>query len=509
MAHRRTRRTRRLFAAVAAGLVLVLAVTTPASAGPVGFAPGAPGVGDPYYPNYGNGGYDVAHYNLDVRYDPATNELTGHASIVARATQNLSRFNLDLVGLTVDSIKVNGRTARWTRDDHELTVVPAHGLRKGTPILLDVRYHGVPVTFVIAGTTLEAGFIHTDDGNVVAGQPEVAAAWFPVNDHPQDKATYTFQITVPQGLTAIANGIPLGSSTRGGWTTWRWAELVPMISYLATATVGEWRISRSVHKGRPVYIAVDPDLPPDLADDAVGRTSEVTDFMEGLFGPYPFKAEGAIVDDYDNLAFALENQSRPIYSKFFFEPGATLAETGVVAHEIAHMWFGDSVAVHEWKDIWLNEGYATYAQWLWSDHIGDGTVEDTFAFFYNLPETSSVWQPPPGDPGVDNLFGNSVYFRGAMTLHALRLTIGDSKFFTLARAWATKKRGGNGSTPEFIALAERVAQMDLSAFFDAWLFQPPKPALPGSAAQSASAARSAAATPSWLTTNPPHRATRG
>jgi aminopeptidase N len=484
---------RRLTGAVAAGLVLVLAATTPASASG-GFSPGAPGVGDPYYPGYGNGGYDVAHYNLDVRYDPATDELTGHATILARATQNLSRFNLDLVGLTVDSIRVNGRSARWSRHGQELTVTPARGLRRGTPILVDVRYHGVPVTFVIAGTTLEAGFIHTDDGTVVAGQPEVAAAWYPVNDHPQDKATYTFEITVPEGLTAIANGIPLGSSTRRGWTTWRWAETVPMISYLATATIGRWRVTQTVHKGRPVFIAIDEDLPPDLADDAIARTSEVTDFLEGLFGPYPFKAEGAIVDDYNNLQFALENQSRPVYSQFFFNRGTNLQETNVVAHEIAHMWFGDSVAVHEWKDIWLNEGYATYASWLWSEHIGDGaTAQSNFDFFYNLPETSTVWQPPPGDPGVANLFGNSVYFRSAMTMHALRLTVGDDAFFAISRAWAAKKRGGNGATPEFIALAERISRMDLDAFFDAWLFQTAKPANPSPAASQAHAAAAGAA----------------
>jgi aminopeptidase N len=271
---------------------------------------------------------------------------------------------------------------------------------------------------------------------------------------------------------------------------------------LATATIGRWRISQSVHKGRPVYIAVDPDLPPDFADDAVARTSEVTDFMEGLFGQYPFKAEGAIVDDYDNLGFALENQSRPIYSKYFFEPGATLGETGVVAHEVAHMWFGDSVAVHEWKDIWLNESFATYAQWLWSEHIGDGTAQGAFNFFYNLPVTSTVWQPPPGDPGVDDLFGNSVYYRGAMTQHALRLTVGDAAWFAIARAWAAKKRGGNGSTPEFIALAERISGTDLTAFFDAWLFRPDKPADPSPAA----ASRAANTAPSGLTTTPPHRA---
>ncbi len=468
---------RRLGAAVAAGLATTLLVTAPADASAV-FRPGAAGIGDPYYPNYGNGGYDVGHYNLDVRYDPASDALTGHATIVAKATQNLSSFNLDLVGLTVDAITVNGRRAHWSRDAHELTVAPASGLRKGSPFAVDVRYHGVPVSFVIAGTDLQAGFMHTDDGAVIAGEPEVAAAWYPVNDHPLDKATYSFQITVPQGLAALSNGILLGSTTHNGWTTWRWIETVPMNSYLATATIGKWRITRSVHKGRQVIIAVDPDLPPDFADDAVGRTAEIDDFLESLFGPYPFDAEGAIVDDYPNLHFALENQTRPIYAQGFFDNGTTLGETGVVAHELAHQWFGDSVAVHHWQDTWLNEGFATYGQWLWSDHIGDGTVQEAFDFFYNLPVDSTVWQPPPGNPGVNDLFGDSVYYRSAMMLHALRLTIGDTRFFRIVRAWAAEHRGGNGSTEQFIALGNRLGGQNLTAFFDAWLFQVPKPPVP-------------------------------
>jgi aminopeptidase N len=157
-----------------------------AGSGGGAFRPGAPGVGDEYFPLYGNGGYDVKHYLLKVSYDPATDRLAGVATISARATQNLSRFNLDFVGLTVRSIEVNGRSASWSRTDHELTVTPKHGLRKGRTFTVVVRYDGVPITQEIVlgpGFTIEAGFIHTDDGAIVAGQPEVAASWFPVNDH--------------------------------------------------------------------------------------------------------------------------------------------------------------------------------------------------------------------------------------------------------------------------------------------------------------------------------------
>jgi aminopeptidase N len=484
---------RKHIAAVAAGLLFAtLAAPSPASAGPR-FTPGAPGVGDSYYPTYGNGGYDVAHYDLDVRYDPATDQLTGRATIRARATQNLSSFNLDLVGLTVDAVKVDGRAATWSRTDHELTIRSRAGLRDGRSFAVEVRYHGVPETFTLPGTPFEAGFMHTDDGAVIAGQPEVAAAWFPVNDHPRDRASYSFAITVPAGLEVICNGIPLGNTTRGGWTTSRWVQVTPMISYLATATIGEFDVKTTWHDGRPTIIAIDSDLPPGFADDAVGRTDEITDFLETRFGPYPFESNGAIVDDHPPLAFALENQTRSIYAAGWFAPGVDPFETVVVAHELAHQWFGDLVSVDRWQDIWLNEGFATYAEWLWLEKLGAGTPQEIFDDFYAAPLSAPYWDPPPGDPGTDELFDDSVYTRGGMTLHALRVTVGDDAFWRIVRAWLAKNRFATGSTPEFIALAEKISGKQLDGLFDAWLFQPGKPAHPGGSAVAARKADGGAA----------------
>ncbi len=468
----------RAVAVAAAGLLIAaLAAPAPASAGPR-FTPGAPGIGDAYYPTYGNGGYDVAHYDLDVRYDPASDQLTGKATVRARATQNLSSFNLDLTGLTVDAVKVNGRAATWSRSGQELTIRPRGGLRDGRIFTVEVRYHGVPVTATLPGTDYEAGFMHTDDGAVVAGQPEVAAAWFPVNDHPRDRATYSFAITVPAGLEVICNGLPRGNTTRGGWTTSRWVQITPMISYLATATIGEFDVKTTWHDGKPTIIAIDSDLPPDFADDAVGRTDEITDFLETRFGPYPFESNGAIVDDHPPLAFALENQTRSIYAASWFAPGVNDFETGVVAHELAHQWFGDLVAVDRWQDIWLNEGFATYAEWLWSEHLDDGTPQEIFDDYYAAPLSAPYWDPPPGDPGIDQLFDDSVYTRGGMTVHALRVTVGDTAFWRIVRAWLAQNRFATGSTAEFIALAERISGRQLDSLFDAWLFQPGKPPRP-------------------------------
>ncbi|MER7007161.1 M1 family metallopeptidase [Dactylosporangium sp. NPDC000555] len=470
---------------LAAALALIVAATptTAAHAAPrpdprPGFRPGAPGIGDPAYPLDGNGGYDVLHYDLDVRYQPATDELDGHATITATATQPLSRFDLDLTGLTVDALTVNGRPAGWTRDGDELVVTPARGLPAGLPFVVDVRYHGVPYTVRIPEIPSEAQFMHTDDGALVAGEPKAAASWYPVNDHPLDKATYSVRVTVPEGLGALSNGVLLGSATNDGWTTFRWATTNPMASYLTTLAIGRWRIDQHQHRGRQTIIAVDASLPPTLADDSVGRTDEITDYLETLFGPYPFEAGGAIVDNHDPLLFALETQTRPVYPASYFADGPSPYDDQVVAHETAHQWFGDSVSVRYWRELWLNEGFAEYASWLWNEHDGFTTVRERFNMLYNLPVGSRIWTPPPyGPPGADP-FVTSVYSRGAMTLHALRMLVGDAAFFGIMRAWATRYRNGNADTADFVALAERVSGRSLGALFTAWLTGATKPPNP-------------------------------
>ena len=475
------------------------------------FRPGAPGVGDEYFPLYGNGGYDVKHYLLKVSYTPATDRLVGVATISARATQNLSRFNLDFVGLTVRSIKVNGRAATWSRTDHELTVTPKHGLRKGKKFTVVVRYDGVPVTQEIVlgpGFTIEAGFIHTDDGAIIAGQPEVAASWFPVNDHPIDKASYTFVVTAPADLEVVANGRLLGRKRHGAKRTWLWHAPEPMASYLATVNFGQFDTRRyRTDDGEWMYDALDPDLfsepvdPDDpasatfggIAEDSLARQDEILDFLEERFSRYPFSTGGGIVDDYDNLLFALETQTRPVYSKFFFT--SPPSGDSVVVHELAHQWFGDSVALAEWKHIWLNEGFAQYSEWMWSEEEGLGTAQEQFDALYNgIPASDPFWSVVIGDPGPEFLFDIAVYFRGAMAVHALRQEVGDRDFFRILRAWTTRRAGGHGTVPQFIRLAERISGEQLDDLFQVWLFTGSKPVLEAAAAEAATAAapRSAA-----------------
>jgi aminopeptidase N len=510
----RNRRARAVVVAALVAMTLVALALAPAAASAGtsggGCRAGAPGVGDPYYPLYGNGGYDVQHYLLKIRYNPATDRLVGVATISARATQNLCRFNLDFQGLTVRSVKVDGRPARWSRShDHELTVIPQRHLKKGHRFTTVVRYDGVPRTYVDpSAPDLPYGWIHTDDGADVVSEPEGSANWFPLNDHPTDKATFTFVVTVPAGLEALSNGRLVAHRTRGRWTTWVWDAPEPMAPYLATATSGQFRLHRwRTADGLRMYDAVDPDLyrqpvdPTDpasptygeIADGSLARQGEILHFLASRFGPYPFSTGGGIVDDTPNLFFALENQTRPIYPKdFFTDP---VSGDAVVVHELAHQWYGDSVALAAWKHMWLNEGFATYAEWLWSEHEGLGTPQEIFDAIYNgIPADDPFWDIIVADPGIPNLFSGPVYERGAMTLQVLRNAVGDRDFFRILRAWATRKAGGNGSTRQFIALAERISGQQLDALFDAWLFTPGKPSL-GAPTATAAAAVSAARTP--------------
>jgi hypothetical protein len=671
-------RVRSTILALTAALLLVTAQG--AAAGTA--TPGAPGIGDPYFPLDGNGGYNVNHYDLDLKYTPDTDVLEGVAKITARATQDLSTFNLDFEGMTIRSITVDGRKASYFRKRGELTVKPKAPISEGDKFVTVITYDGVPRTIGDAEIGL-SGFIPTDDGTLVAGQPDGAATWFPVNDHPLDKATYRYRITVPEGLEAIANGKLKKQTTADGWTTWVWDETEPMASYLATATIGEFDIDAFKRGGIQYYNALDPDLfvkpgprtgdqfaisqqaqpaykrlthtisvpagggqlsfwiardtefawdfvfvevhtvgqddwttlpdlnghtsdftgrscpywlglhpflahyqtgngddtcsptgttgtwnaatgtsdgyeqwavdlgayagkdvevsitqasddlvqwrgafvddvagpggqgttsfeddgdtfdgwttpgapegsapndndwiagtladtPPsagEIAQASLARQPEIIKFLEGFFGHYPFASAGGLVDDLEGLGFALEIQTRPIYSKDFFHD----QESGdsVVVHETAHQWTGDDLALGRWQDIWLNEGFATYTEWLWSEHEGGATPQEIFEFLSGIPADDGFWGLTIGDPGPDHLVDGPVYDRGAMTLQALRNRIGDKQFFSLIRQWIKLNRRGNVTTPDFIALAEQVSKQDLDEFFQVWLYTPTKPA---------------------------------
>jgi aminopeptidase N len=448
------------FAAFAAALSF--AAVAPAAV----FTPGAAGSGDPFFPNAGNGGYDVSSYDLTLDWQPAGNQLTGTAVIKATATQNLSRFDLDLRGFTISRLLVNGVAATFARDgEQELVVTPQSGITSGSAFTVTVNYNGTP-TVVIDPDGSPEGWVPTDDGAFVVGEPQGSPGWYPVNDSPHDKATYHFRVTVPEGLTAMANGVLESSTTSGGKTTWAWNETDPMAPYLATSTIGKFDLTISQIGSIPSYLAIDPQLP---KGNVFRLMPDIVRFYESKYGPYPLNAVGGIADSAKNVGYSLETQTKPVYDR--------MPDELTVAHELSHMWFGDAVTLTQWPDIWLHEGFATFSEWIWSEYTGNKTAQKYFDNLYNQPpQDLRFWTPPPGNPGTPALmFNGTIYYRGGMTLQALRVKIGDFAFFNLLRTWVAQHKYGNATTPQFIALAEQISGMDLDRFFDVWLYQPEKP----------------------------------
>ncbi|MFJ5639629.1 M1 family metallopeptidase [Streptomyces sp. NPDC093223] len=433
---------------------------------------GAPGIGDPYFPELGNGGFDARHYDLDVAYNPDTDRLDGVTTLTARATQNLSSFDLDLQKLEVARVEVNGRNARFTRSGDEITITPRGTLPKGREFTVSVTYGGIPEALsgpIVFGS--DYGWMKTADGVFVACEPNAASTWFPSSDHPSDKATYDIRIKAPKGLTGVSNGRLVSTYDKGASTYTHWRESRPMATYLATATIGKFDVRTGrTPSGIPIYVAIDPVLANSNSVDVYAVTAAATDYWSKLFGPYPFEETGAIVDDMPEAGFSLEVQSKPAYS--------AVRNESTIVHELAHQWFGDSVSVAQWKDIWLNEGFATYAQWLWAEHQGTRSAHDSFLAGYDSrPADNAFWQTVVADPQRDTMFASAVYQRGAMTLQMLRERIGDTAFFKLLPAWTKLHRYGNADTADFIRLAEKISGQQLDDLFQTWLFTPGKPAL--------------------------------
>ncbi len=448
-------------------LVALAATVTPASAA------GRPsGAGDPYFPRQGNVGYDVAHYGLSLRYDPVRRHLAGRAAVTATATTRLRTFHLDLRRpMRVSAVSVDGQPATFTQrgtHGHDLVVTPATPVRDGHRFLTVVRYAGRPRALTDPDGSLD-GWVATADGAFVVGEPQGAPTWFPCNDTPRDKALFDFRVTVPAGITAVANGELRGTtSRRNGWRTFRWHSGRPMATYLATVTTGVFRVRTGTTAGGvPFYIATDPKVAA-KSRAVLRKVPAMTDYFAGLFGPYPFGSTGAVVDDAKKVGYALETQTKPLYDR---PPGEL-----TVAHELAHMWFGDSVTLSRWRDIWVNEGFAEFASWVWSEHVGKRSAQSFFNRYYAKKATSPIWRPPPGNPrGAETMFADSIYVRGAMALQALRVRLGDELFFPMLRDWHASKKYGNATVQEFTAYATTYSGSDLTAFFDAWLFQKGKP----------------------------------
>jgi aminopeptidase N len=457
-----------LLATLAVGFSSVPATGEMRTAAPVD---GASGIGDPYWPLDGNGGIDVATYKISNRYALETKRLSGRTTIELTATHDLASFSLDFL-LDVSRVRVDGEKARFAKTDggHELRITPARPLLAGSRHTVVVSYADRPARHSYAG---ERNWLASKHEVVTMNEPHMAPWWFPANDHPLDKAVVDVRIRVPNGREVISNGKLRDREVGKRSTQWHWRADEPMVPYLAFFAAGDFAIEKGTHRGLPWLVAVSERL--GERDQAASmrlmrKTPTVVAGLEKDLGDYPFSVVGGITTGL-NPGFALENQTRPTY------PAVGASATSLVVHELAHQWFGDDIAVERWSDIWLNEGFATFMEWRWTEtHGGRSAAAILRSYYDNVDASSDFWQVVVGDPGADKVFDGAVYGRGAMTLQALRNRVGDQVFWQVVRTWLREQRGGNGSTAEFEELAARMSSQDLGAFFDAWLRTPAKPA---------------------------------
>jgi aminopeptidase N len=274
------------------------------------------------------------------------------------------------------------------------------------------------------------------------------------------------RITVPKERKVVSNGAMVGRTVKGELATTHWRSTEPMVPYLAFFAAGDFEVRKGALDGRPYVVAVSKQLPlrtRRAAMKAMLESAPITAWLETQLGPYPFSSTGGLVTSL-NPGFALETQTRPVY------PAIGPESRQLLVHELAHQWFGDSVAVDRWRDIWLNEGFATFMEERWVESNGGRTADQWLSETYeNLKEQPEFWSVPIADPGAGRIFHQAVYIRGAMALQALRNKIGDAVFWQVLRTWAATRAGGNGTVEDFRALAGTLSGQDLGSFFDAWL----------------------------------------
>ena len=457
---------------VAATAVIVPKETVKVSAGA-----GSAGLGDSLYPGFGNGGYDVTHYTLDITdNDVSTSDLTAIVTIEANATQDLLSFNLDFVGFKINDITVNGKSADFSRKGQELTITPLNPLMQDQSFTFVVRYNGSPQEMQSVALPVQTGWVTFDGGSYVLSEPDGSADYYPVNDHPLDKATYTFRVTVPVPFEVAANGVLTDTINNGDTNTFVFEERDPMASYLATIDIAEFNVETVKSKnGIPIRNYYSTGLSADVRKP-FARQGEMIDYFSEIYGPYPFDVYGSLVMNTD-FGSALENQTMSIFGMDMINVQDVEGTELTVAHELSHQWFGDSVSVADWSDIWLNEGFATYSEGLWIEHLHGRKALDAWVKSQYADAVASSY-PPPGNPPAGDLFNGGVYVRGGLTLHALRLEVGDEAFFTILKTYFERYKNGNASTDDFIAVAKDVSGKDLTGFFNSWLYSEKMPSIP-------------------------------
>jgi len=432
---------------------------------------GAATAGDPYLPEQGNGGYRIAHYDLTLEYRMATDRLVGRAELTGRTTRKLARLSLDLSGLTVTKVSVNDHAARFAVRAHKLHVWPHHTLAADSKLAITVAYEGRPRP--VPGPWGDVGWDQLKDGVIVASQPNGAASWFPCNDHPSAKATYHFRITTDSAYRVVCNGRLVDERRHGARTTWVFDAPEPMASYLATVQIGRYAPVVLAQRPAPQRIAVAPRAQGRFGRD-FARQPRMMRLFEDAFGPYPFAAYTVVITD-DDLEIPIEAQGLSVFGANHADGKRTYER--LIAHELAHQWFGNSLTISAWRHIWLNEGFACYAEWLWSEACGGASADRHAVRQWKrvkaLPRDFSV-----ADPSTKFMFDDRLYKRGALALHALRAEMGDGDFFDLLRAWTKRNRHGSVDTDMFLALVQQRGGRPARRLLSSWLVEKRLPERP-------------------------------
>ncbi|PJK23773.1 M1 family metallopeptidase [Mycolicibacterium goodii] len=434
---------------------------------------GHPPVIDPYLPGNGNFGYRVSRYELDLEYKVASNRLAGTATITAVTLAALRTFTLDLSdNLTVGKVSVNGRRpAQFRCAGAKLHITLPSALPAGAAMTIAVRYSGNPRPI----DTLwgDVGFEELTNGALVAGQPNGAASWFPCDDHPSAKASYRIQISTDSPYFALANGELVSRKVRAGHTSWIYELAEPTSTYLITLQIGMYESHRMAKTPVPMHAVLPPRLRATFDHDFERQPQMMTVFTK-LFGPYPLSTGYTVVVTDDDLEIPLEAQGISIFGANHCD-GNRGAER-LIAHELAHQWFGNSVTARRWRDIWLHEGFACYAEWLWSENSGGRSAAE-WAQHYHEKLRQSPQDLLLADPGPRDMFDDRIYKRGALTLHVLRNRLGDKSFFALLQDWTARHRHGTAFTDDFTGLAAGYTSESLQPLWQAWLYSEALPPL--------------------------------
>ena len=423
---------------------------------------------DRYVPNSGNHGYRTTHYDLELTYRLSANRLAGTARIDAVATEQLNRFSLDLVGLAVSRVSVDGKRAeKFEVRGGKLLIAPRNPIADGDAFRVEVGYAGNPRP--ISGLWGEVGWEELRDGTLVASQPNGAPSWFPCNDHPSDKASYRLSITADKPYLVAATGSLISTRTRASATTWLYELHEPTASYLVSIQIG--RYVRETSGSVPEQIAVLPASLRGPFGTAFERQGEMLDYFVERFGPYPFDTYTVVVTD-DDLEIPVEAQSMSIFGANHTDGRSER----LIAHELAHQWFGNSLTIEAWCDIWLNEGFACYAEWIWSEQAGAQSADELAAHYHGrlarLPRDLTL-----ADPGAATMFDDRVYKRGALALHALRRSVGDDAFFGFVRGWTAAHRHASVSTQSFLSEVAEQLGGPARKLLKPWLFETAVPSL--------------------------------